>query len=258
VIKIGDEKMERDVSDAQLVRAGILDGLREPKRPIGLVFETGLSLRSLRTHLEPLIENGLVEERRDERRRAVYALTPTGAENLSRMYKRLRLEEEKERRRKSARRVYAVVFVLCALLAVDVSMIVVGLLRTERYVPGTGRVVVPPPPPPPPVISFQLYWDEACTQPVSEIDWGELEPGDSRTVNFYVVNDGDVSLTMDMNVTDWTPVVAEKYLVLIWEADGAVVAVGELRMTSMTLTVSAGITGVDSFSMTIMIAGTET
>jgi len=174
------------------------------------------------------------------------------------MYKRLRLEEEKERRRKSARRVYAVVFILCALLAVDVSTIVVGLLRTERYVPGTGRVVVPPPPPPPPVISFQLYWDEACTQPVSEIDWGELEPGDSRTVNFYVVNDGDVSLTMDMNVTDWTPVVAEQYLDLIWEADGAVVAVGELRMTSMTLTVSAGITGVDSFSMTIMIAGTET
>lgn len=152
---------------------------------------------------------------------------------------------------------YAAILILCVLLAGDVFYIAAGVLRFERRIPGTGKIVVPPPPPPPPVIKFSLYWDEACTQEVTEVAWGQLEPGGSKMVTFYVKNDGEVVLKLSMNTTDWTPAEAEQHMILSWDADGAVVQVGELLLTNLRLVVAPTIKGVDSFGMTIIIIGTE-
>ena len=152
---------------------------------------------------------------------------------------------------------YLASIILSTFLVMDL-VLATGLLKTERRIPGRGSVVVSTPSPPPPVISLSLFWDESCTEAVTEIMWGEMRPGGSRTVSFYVINDGEIALMLSMNTIDWTPVEAEQYFSLSWNAEGAALAVGELRLTKMTLTVSMDITGIDAFSQTIIIIGTET
>ena len=35
-------------------------------------------------------------------------------------------------------------------------------------------------------INIEVYWDSNCTDEVSTIEWGTLEPGSSRNVTVYV------------------------------------------------------------------------
>ena len=55
-------------------------------------------------------------------------------------------------------------------LALAGSIAVTGVLQTSTTIGSSGTVKA---------INVEVYWDEACTQNVTEIDWGTLEPGSS-------------------------------------------------------------------------------
>jgi len=54
---------------------------------------------------------------------------------------------------------------------------VTGFLMKTRLIYGKGRVVI---------MNLDVYSDEASTVVLTEIDWGTLEPGDSKNACMYL------------------------------------------------------------------------
>jgi hypothetical protein len=132
-------------------------------------------------------------------------------------------------------------------LALASSFVVSGLLTVSKTLSSTGSVKA---------INVEVYWDLACTQVVSSIDWGTPEPGDSIDRTVYVKNTGSAPMNVSLSASGWVPVEAGNYLTLSWDREGAVVAADEVVQAVLTLDVSVSITGITDFSFDIVIEGT--
>ena len=117
---------------------------------------------------------------------------------------------------------------------------------TVRRIPSSGSVEL---------LGIEAYWNEACTQPVSEILWGTLEPGESANRTFYIVNTGNTALTLHLRTASWSPAEAETFISLTWDSEGFSLEAGAKRLVNLTLTVSSMIRGVDSFTFDIILEG---
>lgn len=106
-------------------------------------------------------------------------------------------------------------------------------------------------------VNVGVYSDAACTEPVSSISWGTLNPGASAVQTVYVKNTGTVTETLNMTSTGWTPSTCPSYMTLTWTAEGASVTAGNDVQANVTLTVSSSITGITAFSFNITITGTQ-
>jgi hypothetical protein len=73
-------------------------------------------------------------------------------------------------------------------------------------------------------IGVTAYQDANCTTPVSDVAWGTLAPGLSKTNIIYVKNEGTTFLTLSLDTTDWNPTNAPDYMSLNWDYDGTTVA----------------------------------
>ena len=102
-----------------------------------------------------------------------------------------------------------------------------------------------------------VYSDPACTIPLTSLSWGTLQPGGSQTHSCYIKNEGDTALTLSLQTTGWNPAIAENYLNLSWNYNGASIGAGAVIHVTFTLSVDAGITGVSTFSFDITIVGTS-
>ncbi len=106
-------------------------------------------------------------------------------------------------------------------------------------------------------VEVDVYWDSSCTNPVSSINWGELEPGSSKQFTIYIKNKGNVPLRLSMTVNNWNPPSASTYMTLSWNREGHVLRAGSVVSAVVTLSVSSSISGITSFSFDIIITGTE-
>jgi hypothetical protein len=106
-------------------------------------------------------------------------------------------------------------------------------------------------------VGVDVYWDSSCTNIVSSINWGELEPGYDKQVTVYIKNKGTVPLRLSMTVNNWNPPSASTYMTLSWNCEGYVLGAGSVISTVITLSVSSSISGITSFSFDIIITGTE-
>jgi len=93
------------------------------------------------------------------------------------------------------------------------------------------------------------------TVSLTQIDWGVLEPGMSKNYTAYMKNTGNVPLTLNMTIEGWNPAEAAQYITLVWDAEGKTLNVSEVIQVTFTLTVSANISGITSFSFQIVIVG---
>lgn len=148
-----------------------------------------------------------------------------------------------------ARRVFGILGVALAvgLVITNVNSIY-GLLSTVLPIGTTGRVVT---------IDVDVYWESACINKVSSINWGELDPGESQAVTVYVKNTGNVPMTLELSTDEWNPLAAEMYIDLQWDYSGGQIQPDGVVQVTFTLTVSAIIDGVTDFSFDIVITGTE-
>lgn len=103
-------------------------------------------------------------------------------------------------------------------------------------------------------IGVGVYWDQALTNPVSSINWGNIEPGSNVNKTVYIRNEGNAPATLSMTTSNWVPASASSYMTLSWNYGGQTLAVNEVRQVILTLAVSSSVTGVTSFSFDITIA----
>jgi hypothetical protein len=105
-------------------------------------------------------------------------------------------------------------------------------------------------------IGIGAYWDANLTDKVNWIDWGTLEPGAQKSLLMYFHNEGNSAVTLSESTSNWNPSLAASYLTLSWDYSGQTIEADKNLQVTLTLSVSASITGVTNFSFDIIVVGT--
>jgi hypothetical protein len=120
--------------------------------------------------------------------------------------------------------------------------------RTQMYSYGSIQIQT---------AGIATYRDAGCTTPASEVPWGTLAPGSSGEYGFYIKNEGTKSLNLFLDTENWSPTNAANYITLSWNYNGQPLGPNQVIQVTLTLTVSQSISGIDSFSLEIVLTGTD-
>jgi len=124
---------------------------------------------------------------------------------------------------------------------------VLAILMSNTSIPNSGEIKG---------VNVSVYQNSACTIPLSSWNWSLLEPGSSTLKTMYVKNEGNTPMTLNMTTNTWVPSNAPTYVTVTWNRESAVVNAGSNVQANVTLAVSPSITGITSFSFTMVITGT--
>lgn len=125
---------------------------------------------------------------------------------------------------------------------------VLSAVQTSKTVSNSGTITA---------VGVGVYQDSGCTKALSSIDWGMLEPGSSNDKTCYIRNEGNSISTLSMSTSNWSPSTASNYMTLSWNYGGQSINPNAVIQVMFTLTVSATINGITSFSFDITIVGTS-
>ena len=137
--------------------------------------------------------------------------------------------------------------------AVTLSAITAGVLTTQQNVPNKGGDVggnITS------TIDISVYSDPDATINCTAIDWGSLNSGDTATKTVYIKNTGNVSETLSMTATDWTPSTAIQSLYITWNKEGAILEAGKVVPATITLKIESDTGDLSDFSFNLVISGT--
>ena len=128
---------------------------------------------------------------------------------------------------------------------VALTMLASGFIQSSVRIVGRGTVKA---------VGVGVFWDSNCTNPVSFIDWGMVEPDSMNDVTVYVWNEGNVAASISLATENWNPSNASDYLTLSWNYDGRQLNLLEVVQVTLTLTVSSSVQGITSFSFNIIVS----
>ena len=147
----------------------------------------------------------------------------------------------------SMQKIHVGVILAIAMTGIVVSALAASLLSSYQTVPNAGDVKA---------VGVGVYWDSDCTDNVTSIDWGFLEPGATANVTVYIKNEGNIPVVLGMTTDNWDPTSASDYMTLSWNRESHVLNPGSVQAI-LTLSVSSEIDGVTNFSFDITITGIE-
>jgi hypothetical protein len=106
-------------------------------------------------------------------------------------------------------------------------------------------------------VNVEAYSDSACTQPLTGLNVGNVNPGSTITKTIYIKNTGSIPVTLTMAASGWNPVGASTYLTLLWNRQNDVLDAGDSVSATFTLTVASDTGSLTTFSCSVTITGTE-
>jgi hypothetical protein len=104
-------------------------------------------------------------------------------------------------------------------------------------------------------VGVDVFADVDCTVSVTQIDWGFLDPGQTKDYSVYVESQSNVEMTLTMATEDWNPSNATAVVGLSWDCQGRQVGAGTVVLANFVLTVSQTTDGLSGFTFTIVITG---
>jgi len=137
------------------------------------------------------------------------------------------------------------IYVLIA--SVVAASSVMALLTTQKTISGAGTIKA---------VGIGVYWDQQCTNVTSSLNFGLLDPGQSKSFTLYLKNNGNAPLTLSMTTQNWNPSTASSYMTLTWNYGGQQISSNQVLQFAITLSISPSITAISSFSFDIIITGT--
>ena len=143
-------------------------------------------------------------------------------------------------------RLVAVVVISAIIGALAGSLVTYGLLSGAVRVPSRAQVKS---------VGVDAFKDAECTLQLTMIDWGFLEPGQTKNCSAYLKSTSNVAITVSMITEDWNPLNATSLIGCIWDAEGRRISADEVIAVNFTVTVNQSTTGLKSFSFTIVITG---
>lgn len=102
-------------------------------------------------------------------------------------------------------------------------------------------------------IGVGIYWDSACTNRVTSIDWGLADPGTMQNKTTYIRNEGNANVTLTLQTSSWSPTSAATYISLGWTYAGQTIPVNQVVQVTLRLTIASTVTGITTFSFDITI-----
>jgi len=105
------------------------------------------------------------------------------------------------------------------------------------------------------LVGVGVYKDINFTVPVTQIDWGVLEPGQNVNFSAYIKNLSNVPITLTMYTESWTPANASSFISLSWDYSGKQINVSGSIPITFTLTIAPTTVGLTTFSFIIVIVG---
>jgi len=123
-----------------------------------------------------------------------------------------------------------------------------SLLAANQAIPSNGTLIS---------VGVCVFWDQACTNPVSSIDWGFLRPDTSTNHTVYIHNNGTAAEVLSMTTDNWNPTEAASYITLDWDREDHVLYHDAVVSATLALSVSPDIDNIETFSFNIIIVGTE-
>ena len=105
-------------------------------------------------------------------------------------------------------------------------------------------------------VGVGVYRDPALTVPLTEINWGILEPGEEKNHTAYIRNESNVPVTLVLASENWSPLNASSFVALTWDYEGQLLEVDGFVEVTFTLAVDPVISGIEAFSFDIVIVGT--
>lgn len=124
---------------------------------------------------------------------------------------------------------------------------VMSVVQTNRTISNVGAVKA---------IGVGVYWDQACTNTVTSISWGMIEPGSAVNKTCYIQNEGNSASTLSLQTSNWNPSNATEYIDLIWDYGGQPINPDEVVRVTFTLSVLSSIQNITNFSFDITISAT--
>lgn len=106
-------------------------------------------------------------------------------------------------------------------------------------------------------IDVEFYRDDACTQKITMIDWGNVEPGKVLTKTFYLKNVGNTSVLLSMNISAFVPPSIKEFMSMSWDMEGLSLYPGESTPVTFSLTLNQLIRGIDEIDYNITISSVE-
>jgi hypothetical protein len=106
-------------------------------------------------------------------------------------------------------------------------------------------------------INLGVYSDSDCTQVVTALNVGTLNPGGTATQTVYIKNTGKVAETLTMTTNNWTPTNANTRLTLSWNRQNTVLNAGESIQATLTLTAASNTGSLTTFSCDVTLTGTQ-
>lgn len=100
-----------------------------------------------------------------------------------------------------------------------------------------------------------VYWDSACSNPVSNIDWGIVDPGLQKNVTMYMRNEANVPASISLDTVNWDPPNASSYITLSWDYSGQLLEPNESIEVTFTLSISSSVQNITDFDFDIVITG---
>ena len=102
-------------------------------------------------------------------------------------------------------------------------------------------------------VGVEVYADAGLTTVLTEISWGVLDPGASRTFDAWVQNSGNVAQGLALSTEGWSPFGAGNSISLSWDYGDVLIPAGASIPVVFTLSVDSGISGVSGFSFVVVI-----
>ena len=134
------------------------------------------------------------------------------------------------------------------LLILAASPQIFGLLSDSINIGSSGSIKT---------VNISVYSDFSCTTPLSSVNWGQLSPGGQVSRTIYLKNEGTTSVTVSLGTSSWNPTAANGPITITWNSEGATIIAGQVRSATITCSVSSDISEITTFSVSIIITGTE-
>jgi len=122
----------------------------------------------------------------------------------------------------------------------------VAVMQWTQRIPSSARVKA---------VGVGIYKDINFTVSVTQIDWGIVEPGETKNYSAYIVNKSNVPITLNMTTEDWAPANASNFITMTWNYNGAAIPVGGYALVTFVLSIDPATSGIDAFSFTIVVVG---
>ena len=144
------------------------------------------------------------------------------------------------------RRILLFVSAACLVGMAVGSAVTLAVLNVQRAIPTSGSIVA---------VNVGVFSNSGCAVNLTLIDWGVVYLGDSVLRTVYLKNGGNVPLKLTLATAGWSPSSATSQISIGWDRESSVLDPGQSTPASLTLRVSPRVSGITTFSVSVVIAG---